>query len=373
MNDKQKNFTPPPHLMGVLRSLWQWRKPIIFTTIAGTLLAVIISLLLPVYFQAGTSFLALNPAQNSIAGVFGGGNREIDIYGNGDDIDRLTAIAESDQLVDFMVRKFNLYEVYDIDSTKIRATESVAKEFMDNYEVQKTPRDILELSILDASPERAAAMATAAREKINELSVNLIKATQQRTAGSLQGELDLREKSLESINEELKKMRSKSGIYDTQAQGEALATQSSTITGNLARTRAKLNSYRQRGGRGARDSIAKLEVSLAGLESSRMVLDTQLTKLNESIGPLNSLEEERSRLNNALTYDRIRLKQLKTLLRTEQRALEVVEEAKEPVVKAKPKRSVIVLVGMIFSFLAALIGILIIEGGRKFDWKEITR
>ncbi|MEO0733116.1 MAG: hypothetical protein AAFZ52_09795, partial [Bacteroidota bacterium] len=75
--------TPPPHLLGVLRSLWQWRLPIMGLTVAGTLLAAVISLLLPEYFTGRTSFLAISPDQISIDGVFGNNNNRIQFYGTG--------------------------------------------------------------------------------------------------------------------------------------------------------------------------------------------------------------------------------------------------------------------------------------------------
>jgi len=103
--------TPPPHLLGVLRSLWQWRTPIVLVTAAGTIMAIIIALLLPEYFTGRTSFLAISPDQVSIDGVFGNNSNRMQFYGTGDDIDRVMAVAESDALVDYMVDAFKLYTV----------------------------------------------------------------------------------------------------------------------------------------------------------------------------------------------------------------------------------------------------------------------
>ncbi len=362
---------PPPHLLGVLRTLWLWRKPILATTAAGTLLALVISLVLPVYYQSQTRFLATSPRSNSVEAIFGTTNEQIDIYGNGDDIERLLAIAESDQLVDHMVRTFELYEVYDIDTTNTKAPLYVQREFLDNYEVGKSPRDVIELSVLDKDPERAAAMAREARKTVNRISVGIMRGGQTRTVESLRQEIAGRESALNDLNNELRDLRSTSGIYSTEAQGEALATLSSSLDGSLVTTEARLNGYRRRGGRGARDSIAKLEIQLAALKQSRTVLDSQLVQLNTSVGPINNLEEDRERVNTAVSNDRLRLKQFESLLNADQRALEVVEEARVPVVKAKPIRSLIVLLGAAFSFLLAVGSALLIDSGRKYDWSAI--
>ena len=367
--------TPPPpsHLLGVLRSLWIWRKPILITTAVGTLLAVIISLLLPVYYQSTTSFVALNPEQNTIDGIFGASSGRINLYGNSDDIDRLLAVSESDELVDYMVRSFDLYRVYDIDSTKRRSPLAVRKEFLDNLLVEKSPRDIISVSIEDQDPERAAKMATAAREKINDIAVSITIASQRRMAESLEGELDLRDATLIALNDSLRNLRARSKVYNASAQSSALSENSSELSGSIAGASAQLLAYQRRGGRGARDSIAKLEVRLAGYRQAKVAVDSQLNALNESLGEFFNMDEERTSLNEALTLDRLRLKQLKTVLRNDQRVLEVVESARVPIMKSKPVRSLIVIGSAVFTFIAAVVGVLLIQSTRRYDWSAIFR
>jgi uncharacterized protein involved in exopolysaccharide biosynthesis len=372
-SDTKSAKPAPPHLIGVLRSLWQWRMPIIYVTLAGTILAVIISLLLPEYYTSRTAFLTISPDQVSIDGVFGNNNSRIQFYGTGDDIDRLMAVAESDALVDQMVKQFHLYKVYDIDSTKKKAPVYVRREFLGLYDVTKTPRDAIELDISDRDPIRAAAMARAAREEINKISLDLIRGTQERSAAGLRSEVKNREENLKEINRRLGELREKYGVYNTRAQSEALAQQTTSMQSTTASTEAKLQAYRQRGGRGARDSIAKYEIQMAGLRSARTNLDSQLVRLNLSIGSIENLEEEREDLNDALSEDRIRLKQFETILRSEQRALEVVEEAKVPVAKSYPIRSLMVVGAMMFSFIIAVVGALLIDSARQYDWAEVFK
>ena len=364
---------PPAHLLSVLQTLWRWRGPILGLTAAGTVLAIIVSLVLPNYFMSNTTFLALSPDQVSIDGVFGNTNGRMNFYGTGDDIDRVMAVAESDEVVDYMVETFSLYSVYDIDSTKEKAPLTVAREFLGNYDVEKTPRDAISLEVYDRDPVRAAEMARAAREKINEVSLGLIRGTQARTATGLRDEIINREKNLTEINNRLQDLRRTSGVYNTRAMTEALALQSTGLDNNLATTAAKIDAYRCAGGRVARDSIAKYRVQLAGYERARVQLDSQLARLNTNLGPIENLEEERRNLNDALSDDRIRLKQYETVLRSEQRAIEVVEEAKVPVAKSRPVRWLIVAVTMVLSFLFAVVGALLIDNGRRYDWDGIFK
>ena len=361
---------PPTHLLGVLRTLWRWRMPIALTTLAGAVLAVIISLLLPAYYTGFTSFVAISPEQISIESTFGTNGNRIQFYGTGDDIDRLLSIAESNELVTFMVDSFNLYGVYDIDSTSQKGPVKVAQKFQSYYEVERSPRDILELSIEDRDPVRAAAMATAARRYIDGLNLALIRATHRRNADGLAQEVQQSEQQLAQLNDRLSEMRRTSGIYNTAAQSEALSTLSSQIDQQLSLTEARLEAFQERG---TRDSISRLSVNLIGLRRSRTNLDEQLTKYNESVSQIESMEEERLQANESLTENRLRLQQYRTILSGERRTLEVLEEAQVPLVKSSPIRWLIVSIATVITFLFAVIGVLLLDTGRRYDWASITR
>jgi uncharacterized protein involved in exopolysaccharide biosynthesis len=142
---------------------------------------------------------------------------------------------------------------------------------------------------------------------------------------------------------------------------------------SLVSVSARLDTYRNMSGRGTRDSIAKLEVQLAGIRSARIDLDSQLVRLNRSVGPIDNLEEERRELNEALSKDRVRLKQLEAVIRSDQRAIEVLEEAKVPVVKSSPVRITIVALTFFLSLLTAVMGVMIIDSGRRHNWRAVFK
>lgn len=368
---RKPTVAPPPHLLGVLQSLWRWKLPIIGLTVAGAVLGIIISLLLPEYFTSSTSFLTISPDQISIDGVFGNTSGRMQFYGSGDDIDRTMSVAESDVLIDHLIKEFDLYTVYDIDTAKVKAPLYVRQEFLSNYSVKKNDRDAIELEISDQDPFRAAEMARAARQQVNDVSLTLVRGTQERSAQSLRREIVSAEENLTAIDDRIQALRQSSGVYNTEAQSEALATKTASVQNAIATTEAKLASYQQFGGKGSRDSIAKYRVQMAGFESARMNIDSQLVLLNGSLGQLDNMEEERVRLNLALSKNRIRLKQYETILGTDMRAIEVIEDAKVPVARSYPVRSLLVIGITLLSFLFAVVGALLIETGRRYDWKEV--
>ena len=364
------NSAPPPHLLGVLRTLWRWRKPILLFTLAGAVLSVIVSLLLPVYYTGYTSFVALSPEQISIESTFGTTSQRIPVYGTGDDIDRLLSVAESADVQQFLVRTFNLYEAYDIDSTNRKAPLRVIEELQSRYAIDRNPRDVIELTVEDRDPERAAAMARAARERINQVNLALIRSAHRRNATGLQQDVSEGERRLTELNQRLSTLRDTSGIYNTESQSEILASTASVLDQQIARTQARLEAYRASG---PRDSINRLTVDLAGLESSRRALNNQLDKLNRSIGEIENMEEERLITNESLSESRTRLNQYEAILIGDRRTLEVIEEAEVPIVKSYPVRWLIVVAATALSFVMAVLGALLIDTGRRYDWTRITQ
>lgn len=362
--------SPPAHLLGVLRTLWRWRKPIVLFTLAGAVLSVVVSLLLPVYYTAYTSFVALSPEQVSIESTFGTSSQRIPVYGGGDDIDRLLSIAESADVLQHLVDSFHLYKAYNIDSTDRKAPLRVTQELRRRLSIERNPRDVIELTVEDREPERAAAMARAARERINRVNLALIRSAHRRNAYGLEQDVSEGERRLTELNQRLSALRDTSGVYNTESQSEVLAATAAVLEQQIARTQARLEAFRTRG---PRDSINRLTVDLAGLESSREALNKQLGRLNRSIGDIENMEEERTITNESLSDSRTRLNQYRTILDGDRRTLEVIEEAEVPIVKSYPVRWLIVVVATLLSFVLAVLGALLIDTGRRYDWSSITK
>ena len=137
--------------------------------------AAIISLVLPVYYKSTTIFYAASPDLAVPASIFGISAEAPEYYGTENDIDRILSIANSGQLVAFMVDSFDLYERYDIDPKSLRGAYYVALEFEEHFDVVKTKYDAIELRIEDRDKEMAAKMTKAARNLINALALAIIK------------------------------------------------------------------------------------------------------------------------------------------------------------------------------------------------------
>ncbi|RLD18308.1 MAG: hypothetical protein DRI69_10535, partial [Bacteroidetes bacterium] len=276
--------------------------------------------------------------------------------------------------------KYGLYEHYNVDSTRSKASYIVREKLMGHYKIIRTKYDAIELTIEDQDPEVAAAMANSAREKINTIISEMIRGSQQRVIESYAKTIGTKEVALREIQDSLSSAQLKYGIFDPEAQTEFLSTLVTSTETKLVSENAKLESYKSSGGRVARDSIAKLTASIAGLQSQLDLLlgrDTSsqsnysIERFNKAKGTILVLDDSYKKATNTVNFDKELLKTLESAYNLNVPALHVVETAQVPVVKSRPRRTLVVLASTFAAFLFIVLGVLFIESYKHLDWSFI--
>jgi tyrosine-protein kinase Etk/Wzc len=359
------------NLLGVLGTLYRWRKQLFLLCAAAGIGAAVISLFLPNYFQASTTFLAASPDQAKPEMFF---SRTVPIrseyYGNTADIDRVLTIAESNDLIFFLVDSFDLYTHYDIHPEQYKASYLMRQMFMSLYSVKKNKRDAVELTVEDTDPELAARIANAAREKIEQIARNLLRESQAKTIEAFEDNIVSKERLLLAIGDTLARLRTQFGVYNVVAQTQSLTEQLSEVTALFTRDSVRLQILRPNA-QVPRDTIIMLDAKVAGMRQEAKMLETKISRLNSGVSSIYNLEKQYAEANLALSEDRERLKQWKAAYHSQAPAVLLVEAAETPVVKSRPRRSVLVLAFAFAAFLFGVIGVLLFEAYRNINWREV--
>ena len=358
------------NLIDVLKTLFKWKRPIFYVCLIAGVGSIVISLFLSNYYAATTIFLAVSPDQATPEALYGKGQLRNEYYGNENDIDRLMTIAESTELVNYLVDSFKLYDHYDINPDLPRAAFKVQEKFMGLYSVEKTKRDAIELSVEDKDKELAARIANAAREKIDEIARRLIDEGLEKAISSYEENIKSKEAQLAILSDSLIAMREKYGIYNIVGQSEALTTQVSESEALLVRNRAKLEAMKETKGIPL-DTILLLQAAVKGLEEENKVLNSKMAKFNLGLSRFGIFERQYIEANQTLSEDKERLKQARATYNSVIPAMVIVEKARVPVVKSRPKRSIIVLATVAIAFLFSVIGVLIFDTYKDLNWKQI--
>jgi capsule polysaccharide export protein KpsE/RkpR len=357
-------------LLGVLQTLFKWKKPILITTAIGAVGSIVVSLLLPVYYESVTTFYAASPDLAMPERMFGATNEAMEYYGEDADIDRIMTIANSNELADYLIKTFNLYDHYDIDSTNAKAPYYVQLKLSKLYNVQKTKFDAIQLAVEDKDREQAAAMANAARLKIDEIAQRLIKTSQTELLRTYESNIREKESQLKELNDSLMTLRSTYGVYNTETQSELLATLLAEAEAKLTNSSARLEVFQNTPGV-PRDTIANLKASVQGAQKEAAGLQERLEKFNQGLATVQVLVQVHAQASKQLGEDKERYKQIKSAQGSPFPAIHLVEEAPTPIIKSRPKRSIIVVAITALSFLFSAIGALIFDTYKDVNWKSV--
>ncbi len=358
------------NLLGIVETFFRWKKPILTLCALAAIGTVIISLLLPNYYKSYTTYYVASPDQAMPEPV---GNRlkEKLLYGQDADTDRNLSIAQSSELIDFMVDSFNLFEHYEINPDNEKAASKVRKRFLKLYNVERTKFDAVEISIEDTDKEKAAAMVIAARNKIETISKNIIKQSLDKNARSSTANIKAKERELQILGDSLRILRDKYGIYNTESQTEFLSAQLSSAESQLARNRAKLASLKSMSNV-SRDTISFIVANVAGLEKEVEQHQQNMQKLSEGLPKVIALSRAYDQGVKQLSLDSERLKQTQSALEADPPILFLVEEASVPLEKSRPKRSIICIAAVMIAFLLGLLAAILLDMYKDIDWKKVV-
>lgn len=357
------------NLLGVIETVFKWKKVILATCAATAIGAAIVSVLLPVYYESTTIFYAASPDLAIPEAIFGTASEAPDYYGTEKDIDRILSIANSGQVANFLIDSFGLYQRYDIDTTNPRAPYYVKLEFESHFDVRKTKYDAIELSIEDEDKEVAAKMTNAARNFINDLAQRLIKESQAKTVRTFEANISQKEADMHALNDSLQHLRLRFGVYNTKAQSENLSELIATAESKLNLSKAKLKALQS--AKFSRDSLTLLQANISGYESQLTQLYVRLDTFNKGMAQVDYLVESQLQASEQLAEDKEHYKQSKAGFSSEFPAIFLLEDGAVPVIKSRPKRLLMVAAATAIAFIFSVLGSIVFDTYRDVNWREI--
>lgn len=357
------------NLLGVLKTLFKWKKQIFRICLVAVIGSIIISLLMPNFYESSTIFYAASPDLAKPDGI-GVNEKDKEYYGESEDMDRVLTLCESSKIAEFLIQKYNLYAHYDIDSTHKKAPYKVRRTLSKLYNVVKTKYDGIEIAVEDEDPIVAMNMANDARKMVDKLGQGLIKNSQLQSIEKQKKLLIQQRNNLHSIGDSLARLREKYGIYNTVSQSELFAELLAKGQSKLARTQARLNQLKD-SNNAPRDTIIKLNSYISGYEQEVTSLKERMKVFNEGMSVIDALEQEHKEARDQTGLDNERLKQFQSAYETPFTSIYLVEAGELPIVKKRPVRSLIVIASAFIAFLFSVIGILLLEAYKDVNWREI--
>jgi uncharacterized protein involved in exopolysaccharide biosynthesis len=374
-------------LMDYIRPVVKHRRFILWFWFSAVILAVIVSFLLPKIYTATTTIMPPNPGGDTAGllsnfGVSGNmGSLAAMMLGIPSSADLYIDILKSQTIADAIIDRFNLMEIY-----KKKYRVDTIKALANHTDITKTKGEMVTITIEDKDPKRAADIANAYVEKLDMLTRQLGMTSASRMRVFLEKRIFETKKDLQTAEENLKNFQITNKMVALDEQTKALVTGAAELEGQLIAAETELGILR------SFSTEDNIRVKLAKTKISE--LKKQLVQLEGSI-PYPSAGKEQSQVTRApssakergnsfhiplsqvpdLGMELIRLlrevKIQETVfeLLTQQyeltrineakdtQTIQIVDTAKPPDKKTKPKRTLIVL---ITAFLAFVFGIFVV-------------
>lgn len=141
--------------------LWKKRKPLIIVTAIGAITSVIVSLMLTVYYKAETVLFPTTFIAPSTSLLHISNNQETDplIIGDEDDLERLIQILNSDYIKNKIIEKYDLINHYGLSPSMPHLKYELMEIYNSCFSYQKTQYQGVVVSVVDVDPQMAADMA----------------------------------------------------------------------------------------------------------------------------------------------------------------------------------------------------------------------
>jgi capsule polysaccharide export protein KpsE/RkpR len=336
------------HIRDAVRMIWGHRRDILKWTTAVLVVTALLSLLLKNYYKATTTFYPASLDLSKPDHIFGNSVKELEFYGSNQDLDRLLTICHSNDLKDRLISEFNLYQHYDIDSTRPLAHHKIRLKLEKLMDITKTKYDAIDLSIEDHDKELAAKMANRARDIVNTSSHQLIADKLNEVINTYASSIEQMQSRMSLLNDSLTILRKTYPIYNIQSQTEMMANIATQTNNDLVGEQARYDALKS--SNAPKDTLMYLLAKIKGLQSQIKSisggdhsLSFNLSNFNEGVSKVLSITQSLERLQNQLNEDRVRYQQTLNTMQSGAHAIITVSPAEVPNYKSRPMRSVLVL------------------------------
>lgn len=173
----------------ILKAVFKWKWHIIAVTITASILGAIFS---------GPKFIT--PRYKSEAVVYPNSLSE---FSDETYTEQMLQVMESQEIMDSIVKIFDLMKHYKIDENYIYAKTALIDEYRDRVSISKTPYDAVKIKVLDKSPEMACNIVNEIIRMYNIKFSEIYKSKKWENARLYKKNLDNKYKFIDSLKKDL--------------------------------------------------------------------------------------------------------------------------------------------------------------------------
>lgn len=346
------------------------RKRLIGFIVGGAFaMSILISLLLPKIYASTTSILP--PQQESSVGMAGMAASQLagglgglagGFLGLKSPADLWVGILKSQTVRDAIIDRFDLMKLY-----KAKTVEDARNALDGMVKINKSKEDIISITVEEKDPQRAALLASAFVEELDKVNKSVVMSAGGRMRSFVEKRLNEQKVELAKIEEGVKGFQEKNGALKLDDQSKAIIDAMGRVKGQLMAKEVELQtllSFATPNNPQAellKSQVEELRGSLRELEEGKsgepissksiFIPTTKIPDLALQYARLLRDAKVQETLYGLLTqqYEMARIQEAK-----DSPTVQVLDVAKVPGKKAKPKRSLIVILSTLSATIFAV-------------------
>ncbi len=323
-------------------------------------------------FEA-TSLLLPSQEENSTSSLLSslkGLPIDLNGLGTGSDVDLYNSIVNSRSVLDQVIKKFDLFKVYKIDTSNIGYYEQTLKILRGNINADENDDGVTyNVTVTAPSPLLAAEMTNYIVEQLNNRIVDLKIKKSMMNREYLEARVNDIKDSLNNAENQLKFFSEKTGMFEAESQTKAILEQFAQFQANVAEKQTEYSILNQIYGKNSPQTVnakvvaEQLADKLKELEKGK---DSVNTLLSLSSLPKNAVNYFRY-FRDVEIYDNILqfvlplYEQAKFQEQKNVPILQVIDTAFPPAKRSFPKRTILALLITIVLMLIVIIFVLLKE------------
>ncbi|MEI7595152.1 MAG: hypothetical protein WCK02_05340 [Bacteroidota bacterium] len=212
----------------IIHLMYQWRKPLGIIVVAAIVCSIFFSspwFIKPKYTSSVIVFPTSNASiSKALLGKIPTGKDDILAFGEEEEAEQLLQILNSDEIKNRIVKKFDLFNHYDIDSTSELKNTKLSREYENNINFRRTEFLSVEIKVSDTDPQTAADIANEISNLIDSVKTGMLKQRARTGLAIVEREFNSLEHEISGLEDSMKIIRSR-GVYEYEKQAEVISEQ----------------------------------------------------------------------------------------------------------------------------------------------------
>lgn len=215
--------------------LYKWRKPLLIVILAALVGSWFFSLPLFITPKYQSTVILFPASTSSVSKALLSDQKskgeDLMTFGEDEQAEQLLQILNSNKIRDRIIRKFNLMEHYDIDSTSRYKNENLFKEYDRNISFRRTEFMAVKITVRDKDAQMAADIANNIAELLDSTKNNMQRERAAKGFKIVETEYTALQQEINQIVDSLVKLGAL-GVNDVEYQSQVLNQQMAIATMN---------------------------------------------------------------------------------------------------------------------------------------------